>query len=91
MLMEGNYPYELKLRIHSKHGHLSNTDCAALSALLSVNGTKNILLAHLSEENNLPDMAYNESLMAIANPEIKLTVASPTCPVWLTGEDYGND
>ena len=91
MLMEGSYPYELKLRIRSKKGHLSNTECAALSALLSVNGTKNIMLAHLSEENNVPEVAYNENLMAIANPEIKLTVASPSCPVWLTGEKNGNN
>ena len=91
MLMEGSYPYELKLRIHSKRGHLSNPECAALSALLSVNGTKNIMLAHLSEENNIPDMAYNESLMAIANPDVKLTVAEPAAPVWLVGGKDGND
>ncbi len=87
MLMEGNYPYELKLRIRSKKGHLSNTECAALAALLSVNGTKNIMLAHLSEENNLPDVAYNESLSAIANPNVNLVVASPTSPVWVIGEN----
>lgn len=91
MLMEGNYPYELKLRIHSKRGHLSNSECAALAALLTVNGTKNIMLAHLSEENNLPQIAYNESLVAIANPEIKLTVAAPAHPVWLIGGTDGND
>lgn len=91
MLMEGNYPYELKLRIHSKHGHLSNTECASFAALLSVNGTKNIMLAHLSEENNLPDMAYNETLCAIADMRIKLTVACPKSPVWLVGGNDGND
>lgn len=87
MLMDGSYPYELKLRIRSRRGHLSNTECAALNALLSVNGTKNIMLAHLSEENNIPDMAYNESVCAIANPEIKLVVASPSSPTWLIGEN----
>lgn len=91
MLMDGNYPYELKLRIRSKKGHLSNVECASLTAMLSVNGTKDIMLAHLSEENNIPDMAYNESLMAIANPEIKLTVADPARPVWLVGGNNGND
>ncbi len=91
MLMEGRYPYELKLRIHSKRGHLANPECAALAALLSVNGTKNIMLAHLSEENNRPDVAYNETLCAIADPEINLTVAAPKCPVWLVGGNDGND
>lgn len=91
MLMEGSYPYELKLRIRSKHGHLSNVECAALSALLTVNGTKNIMLAHLSEENNLPDIAYNETLAAIADPSVKLVVAAPATPVWLVGGNDGND
>ncbi len=92
MLMEGNYPYELKLRIRSKKGHLSNTECAAFSSMLALNGTKNIMLAHLSEENNIPEIAYNESLCAIADASVRLVVASPADPVWLIGEtQYGND
>ena len=87
VLMDGNYPYELKLRIRSKHGHLSNSECAALSAILTLNGTKNIMLAHLSEENNIPEMAYNESLCAIADTSVNLVVASPTTHTWLIGEN----
>lgn len=83
MLMNGPYPYELKQRIRSRHGHLSNTDCATLASHLAENGTRHILLAHLSEENNDPDLAYNEVLSAIANPDIDLKVASQYEPVWL--------
>ena len=57
MLRFGDYPPELKKRILSRHGHLSNDDCAAFAVRLAENGTKNFMLAHLSEENNTPDYA----------------------------------
>lgn len=83
MLKTGPYPYELKQRIASKHGHLSNCECAELCATLTQKGTKSIMLAHLSEENNLPEIAYNECLMAVADDSVKICVASPTTPIWL--------
>lgn len=56
-LRSGPYPYHLKCRILSELGHLSN-EAAAEFALESVkNGTRDILLAHLSAENNTPAMA----------------------------------
>ena len=77
MLWGGSYPYDLKERIASRWGHLSNGDCAEFAAELVQNGTKNILLAHLSQENNEPALAYNEVLMAIADPTINLRTAAP--------------
>ena len=59
ILRAGNYPYWLKMRILGAEGHLSNRDCASLSAILLHSGTKNFVLAHLSRENNLPDVAYD--------------------------------
>ena len=76
MLMDGPYPYDLKLRIRSKHGHLSNEDCATLASSLCLDGTRNILLAHLSEENNDPSLAFNEVFSAIGNENVNLKVAS---------------
>lgn len=76
MLMNGTYPYDLKLRIKSNRGHLSNGDCATLASELCFIGTKNILLAHLSEENNEPSLAFNEVWGAIADENINLKVAS---------------
>ena len=84
MLLFGPYPYELKERISSRYGHLSNRECAALSSLLCASGTRNILLAHLSEENNTPDVAYNETLAAVGT-SVNLRVASQYSPVWLVG------
>lgn len=59
MLKNGPYPAWLKMRIGSSRGHLSNTDCSAFIPELVASGTKDILLAHLSEENNAPDVALN--------------------------------
>ncbi len=57
MLKDGPYPPELKLRILSKLGHLSNTDCAVAISELIKNGTRRFILAHLSENNNRPSLA----------------------------------
>lgn len=83
MLRDGPYPIELKDRIRSQRGHLSNKDCAEFAAALSESGTKHIMLAHLSEENNDPTLAYNESLAAIADDTVTLKVAAQDDVVWL--------
>ena len=60
MLRSGPYPYTLQKRILSDIGHLSNNACAdALTALVN-KGTTHIVLAHLSEECNDPNLAVNE-------------------------------
>lgn len=57
MLLAGPYPFVLKKRILGPQGHLSN-DAAAAYAVESVRaGTRTVLLAHLSEENNTPGRA----------------------------------
>ena len=58
MLMAGSYPYPLKKRILSGHGHLCNEDCADALVQLYASGVKNVVLGHLSRENNEPDLAY---------------------------------
>lgn len=58
MLRRGTYPPQLKARILSERGHLSNSFCGALAARLMESGEKQILLGHLSDENNTPDTAY---------------------------------
>ncbi len=56
MLRNGKYPYHLKQRIRSDRGHISNEDsCKYLSKLIG-DKTKYIMLAHLSEENNNPEI-----------------------------------
>lgn len=57
MLENGPYPYPLKKRILAKTGHLSNEDCACELPRLAREGTTRFFLAHLSAENNTPDLA----------------------------------
>ncbi len=66
-MLKNNYRYtaQLKARIASPHGHLSNSDCAAACAYLAENGVRNFILAHLSEENNDPALAVSEVKRAI--------------------------
>ena len=65
MLSYGPYPVQLKRRILSDHGHLSNLDCAALAAKLARTGTRTIILGHLSKENNRPEIALRETERAL--------------------------
>lgn len=58
MLNNGKYPFELRQRILSDKGHLSNYDSAKYLAKFIGDKTKYILLAHLSEENNTEEIAY---------------------------------
>lgn len=57
MLMAGPYPYDLKQRILSGHGHLCNEDCGRALVELYKTGVRNAVLGHLSKENNMPDIA----------------------------------
>lgn len=57
MLLAGPYPYSLKQRIMSDRGHLSNEDSARLVSHVLHERLRYIVLAHLSKENNVPDLA----------------------------------
>lgn len=86
MLMAGPYPYDLKLRIRGKRGHLSNRECADLASELVGQGTTHFLLAHLSEENNYPDLAYYETRAVLAGFDTRLMVAAPHEVTMLVGD-----
>ncbi len=60
MLYYGPYPPYLQERVSGPRGHLSNFDCAKFAAALVRNGTKQLILSHLSEKNNTPDMVRRE-------------------------------
>ena len=78
MLHTGPYPYPLKQRIASPYGHLSNDDSAALAARLYQAGTRRLMLAHLSAENNTPDAAMRAHAAALsAHPDVRIFVARP--------------
>ena len=66
MLKEGPYPFQLKQRIASREGHLSNPDCARVITYLAAHGTKKAVLAHLSETNNMPLVAMHTVYSTLA-------------------------
>lgn len=65
MLRSGPYPAYLKERILSDRGHLSNEMGGKLAAWAVEQGTKRVIMAHLSRENNLPGVALRAAKVAL--------------------------
>ena len=59
MLLHTNRPFDLKNRIMSDHGHLCNEDSAIAAVSIIGEHTKEVTLAHLSEEANTPEVALD--------------------------------
>lgn len=66
MLRTGPYPAEVKARIASQYGHLSNDDSAAAARTLIAGGTTRLILGHISPHNNLPSLAERTVEQGIA-------------------------
>lgn len=87
MLQNGPYPYFLKERILSNHGHLSNEKCAETAVKLVESGTTRFVLGHLSKENNMPSLAFETTHAAMTmagakeNIDYLLSVAGDRNPV----------
>jgi phosphoribosyl 1,2-cyclic phosphodiesterase len=65
-LRSGPYPYYLKDRVLGLEGHLCNEDAARFAVTLAETGATEIVLAHLSQENNTPAMAQNAVATALS-------------------------
>jgi phosphoribosyl 1,2-cyclic phosphodiesterase len=65
LLKNGPYPAHLKRRIASETGHLSNDAGGAFALELASSGTRQIVLAHLSDENNTPALAFDTAAHAL--------------------------
>ena len=83
MLKKGPYPPQLKLRILSDKGHISNNACAAVLKTLLKSGTTRFILGHLSRNNNIPMLAKKTAEAALIDLNAEngrdyiLTVAAP--------------
>ena len=71
MLLNGGYPYILKRRILSNKGHLSNESCSEFLPELVRNGATRFLLAHLSKENNMPQIALQSARCVLSEHHMK--------------------
>lgn len=67
MLMDGPYPWRLKQRVRGAHGHLSNEQAAELLRRAAPPKLAQLLLAHLSEENNTPEAARAAAVRALSD------------------------
>ncbi|MHB8174675.1 MAG: MBL fold metallo-hydrolase, partial [Nitrospirota bacterium] len=74
MLKDGPYPWPLKQRVAGKEGHLSNEDAGKLLSDLVHQGLRHVILAHLSQTNNLPRLAHKSASEALA----KCSCGQPT-------------
>ena len=73
MLREGSYPEVVKQRIAGNLGHLSNAAAAALVAVTKTDGkARHIIAAHLSDQNNTPDLARQALAAADGNATIHI-------------------
>jgi len=84
LLMGGAYPWPLKQRIRSSHGHLSNEQAAQLLDDALSPTLKHLALAHLSGENNRPERALKAAAAVLARHgavgDVALRVADQTRP-----------
>ena len=76
MLSASRYPPGLKARIAGRYGHLSNRVAAALLARLAHGGLQHVVAAHLSRENNRPDLARQAFATALGGNVEDILVAS---------------
>ena len=67
MLQNGTYPPYLKQRIRSGHGHLDNTQTAVFLKELLHEKLQHVVLAHLSEENNDPEIVFHTAAEVLNN------------------------
>lgn len=85
ILKVSRYPFNLKRRIAGPSGHLSNETAGKTISVLMKKGLKEVMLGHLSKENNFPELAYQTVAEELMNNnsdinEIKLSVASRNNP-----------
>jgi len=82
MLKAGRYPYDLKRRILGRKGHLANEDAGRAAIELVARGMRQLVLGHLSQENNFPELAEKSCVSALRaagiepGADMKLTVAN---------------
>jgi len=90
MLRMGKYPWSIKQRILSDYGHVSNEDAAVAMSEVIGDKTKRIYLAHLSQENNMKDLAKLSVTQTLANQgiivgeQVQLYDTDPKKPTVLT-------
>jgi len=84
MLEVGPYPYSLKRRILSDHGHLSNDTTGQLLVRLFNDKLRYVILAHLSKENNYPELARETVIYELSQADAEF---GRTCTIEVASRD----
>lgn len=86
MLREGTYPWSVKARILGSHGHLSNEDVARYLALGLGEACRTVVLAHVSQNNNHPElvrMSAAQALQRRGRSEVRLELTAAEGTGWI--------
>lgn len=75
MLDYGPYPPSLKRRVSGRLGHLSNRQAAEFLQTLGTDRLQRLVASHLSEKNNLPELAFEALRPLLDNDESRLVIA----------------
>jgi phosphoribosyl 1,2-cyclic phosphodiesterase len=86
MLENGPYPYHLKKRISGDDGHLSNDQALDLFIHHRNENLKYLLLSHLSQENNHPDLVLELFKAKTTNTEIHVASRHKPSPLFILGD-----
>lgn len=92
MLRNGPYPWHLKQRVASRHGHLSNRDAALGVAELATDRLRHVVLGHLSTTNNDPVLAASavgEQLDACGSEARLVVTSQDEATPWVEFEPHG--
>ena len=81
MLMMGPYPYQLKLRIDSPLGHLSNEACGEMVSKIMTQELRTVMLAHISVDNNFEELAYRTVSQIVTEAAAERGIDAPTVVV----------
>ncbi len=76
LLANSSYPAFLKHRVGGNYGHLSNAAAAAIAAAVHHNGLRHVVAAHLSEQNNRPEIVRRMLAAALGADEREMLAAS---------------
>jgi len=83
LLAQSAYHPALKKRVGGKYGHLSNEDAGRIASAVHHSGLVTVVAAHLSRQNNLPELARAALGAAIGRDPAEIPVADP-----VTGTDW---
>jgi len=85
LLMAGSYPPFLKRRVGGAYGHLANSAAAALAqSLLAAGALRQVVAAHLSEQNNRPELAHQALTDALGTAVGQVHLDGPSGSGWIS-------